>query len=57
MGLIRGSGIEGERGPKAGDMWPIPRGVVSEAGEDIKDEDADMMGDSAFLDSPNGWDL
>lgn len=58
MGLMSGSGIEGDRGPNTGDMRPIgPRGVVSEAGDDIKDEDADMMGDSALdfaCDSPNG---
>lgn len=58
MGLTRGSGIEGDRGPKAGDMSPTGAfGVVSEAGEDIKDEEADMMGDSTLdFGSPKGCD-
>lgn len=49
IGLTKGSGIEGDKGPKAGDASPgRPFGVVSEAGEGIKEEDADMMGDSAW---------
>lgn len=58
IGFTRGSGKEGDRGPKTGDMRPTgARGVVSVAGDDIKDEDADMMGDSTLdfdFDSPNG---
>lgn len=57
-GLTKGS-IEGDNGPKAGEMRPAgPLGVDSDAGEDIKDEVADMMGDSGSgfgFGSPNGW--
>lgn len=55
--------MEGDSGPNAGDMKPVcgPRGVLSEDGEDIKEDEADMMGESAWtcafvFGSPKGWD-